>query len=176
MARRNATTFQKQMQDIARKYREAHGDVMDLNDMYEWAVANGEYQHRELDIRKQFKREMGNALGREMKRDPQGREVKANHAYREPNDEGQYEWRWASIETIRPDHMRISLTLRRDAMSSTVIQHHTDFSSYNENNIYGAELPLFDYDFNHDIEEDQQPEDWSDEDPDGPSSYPFPSA
>jgi hypothetical protein len=165
------------MQNIARLYREEHGEeVMNLHPMYDWAVERGLYQHRELDIRKLFRREMGRALGREMTVDPQGRAVKANHAYRVTNQDGQYEWEWAPIETIRPQHMHISLTLRRDSMSSTVIQHHTDWASYNENNVYGAELPLFDYDFNHDIEENQQPEEWPDEDEGGSTTYPFPSA
>ena len=175
-ARRTVSTFDRMMQDIARQYREAHDGAMNLNHMYEWANEQGLYIPRSQDISRQFRREMGRALGKEMTVDPQGREVKANHAYRVTDQDGQYQWEWAPIATIRPQHMRMSLTLRRDSMASTVIQHHTDWESYNDNNIYGAELPLFDYDFNHDIDEDQQPEEWSDEDPNGPTTYPFPSA
>lgn len=176
--RRHTTSYNKQMQEIARKYREEFGDEMNLDAMFDWATSsqNRLYTQKPTSLRKQFKVEMSRALGREMKLDPQGREVKANHAFRKRLDDGQLEWDWAPIETIEPKHMKVSLTLRRDTIASTVIQHSIDMKSYNDNNVHGAELTLFDYNFNLDIEEDQQPEDWDDNDPDGASSYPFPNA
>jgi len=153
--------YNKQMQAIARLYREETGiDEMNLDVMFEWAIQHKLYRPREITLRRRFKREMSRALGRETKEDPQGRTVKANHAYRVPVSGGQWEWDWAPIETIKPQHMSTSLTLRRDAMVATAVQHHIDWASYNDNNVHGAQLPEQDYNFNLDIEESLLPDEY----------------
>lgn len=164
---KRTTSYDKQMQEIARRYREHIGsDEMNIDKMFNWAKKNNLYSPPPLSVRKQFRKEMSRALGRETKTDPQGRIVKANHAYRVRNSDGQWEWDWAPIETIKPNHFRVSLTLRRNAMVATAIQHHTDWSSYNDNNVHGAQLPEPDYNFDRDVLENLQSEEYPEDAPD----------
>lgn len=74
-------------------------------------------------------------------------------------------WEWADIKTAKPDHMRLSLTLRRNGIVADAWHHLLDTRSYNDNNIHGAELPLFDYDINKDLVEKELPEDWPEGNP-----------
>lgn len=46
-----------------------------------------------------------------------------------------------------------------------VQQHKTDVSSYNENNAFGAVLPLYDYNINKDLAELEAPTEYKDENP-----------
>jgi hypothetical protein len=72
---------------------------------------------------------------------------------------------WADIIKAKPDHMRLSLTLRRNGIVADAWHHLLDTRSYNDNNMYGAQLPLFDYDINKDIAEKELPENWPEENP-----------
>lgn len=165
--RGTSTSYQKQLQAIARRYREAAGvEEMNLDAMFKWADSNHLYDPPRVSRKKQFKREMSRALGREFKSDLQGRTVKANHAYKMRNEDGQWEWDWAPIDTIRPNHFRVSLTLRRDSMVATAVQDHTDWASFNDNNVHGAQLSEPDYNFNLDIQESMEPDEYPETPPD----------
>jgi len=66
----------------------------------------------------------------------------------------------------KPNHMRISLQQRRQGIYGRVRQHKTDLDSYNDNNSFKVTLPLFDYDFNKDLEEATLPTEYPDGDSD----------
>jgi len=147
--------------------QEHHVETADATSVYDWAHKTGRWHHTQFDIRKQYIRELSRALRDERYIDPQGREVRRMHAAPRKLPDGQLAWEWADITTAKPEHMRVSLTVRRDGIVADAWQHFLDTKSYNDNNVHGAALPLFDYDMNKDIAEKQQPEEWPDENPDG---------
>ena len=65
--------------------------------------------------------------------------------------------------------MRVSLASRLRQMEAQVHQHYTDWSSYNDFNKQGAQLDLFDYDFNKTNVERDLPTEYPDSPPDEPT-------
>lgn len=145
--------------------KEFNVETVDPGRVYDWARETGRWEPKQLDIRKQYIRELRRALRDEHYIDPQGREVRRMHAAPKRASNGQLVWEWADIETAPPDHMRVSLTLRRQGIVADAWHHLQDTKSYNDNNVHGAQIPLFDYDINKDIAEKEQPEQWPDVDP-----------
>jgi hypothetical protein len=56
--------------------------------------------------------------------------------------------------------MRVSLQQRRQYLLSGCRQHKLDFDSFNDNNIFGANIPQFSYNFDPDMEELSLPTDY----------------
>lgn len=107
------------------------------------------------------KRELSRAIRNHYYTDPQGREVRLMHPVRE----AQMSF-WVDIRTARPQAMRLSLQNRRRGILCDCHQHDTDLRSFNDNNLYGEQLPLGDYNFNSDLEEMRRPTNYPDERPD----------
>lgn len=140
-------------------------DTIDMPAVARWLIDEGHWQRRQKTPEQLCAAEVSKALAHEMRVDRQGRTVRANYAYLvEAN--GQRAWEWATGEQIHPDNFRKAMTHRRNGLVSRAVQHATDVDSYNDNNQWGAQLELYDYDFNADVEESQLPEDYPDEDPD----------
>lgn len=158
----SGSSLAKELQRIVHEYmREHRTDTIDLDQVAEWAVRTGRYRRRQPSLVKLCKRDMSRALRNEYYTDPQGREVRVMHPAR-----SEQTVLWASIRTASPDHMRVSLQWRRQGVLADCRQHKTDFDSYNENNPHGATLPLFDYNFNPDLEEMAYPTEYPESRPD----------
>ena len=140
-------------------------DTVDTTAMAEWMVANKEYQRPQKTLIQLCAAEISKALAHEMHVDEQGRTVRSNYSYRVEAD-GQRAWEWSTAELITPGNMRKAMTHRRNGLVSRAIQHATDVNSYNDNNKYGAQLELYDYNLNSDVMEADLPEEYPDEDPD----------
>lgn len=139
-------------------------DTVDVIAMSEWLIERGDWERRQKTPVQVCAAEISKALAHEMHVDAQGRTVRKNYAYRIEAD-GQRAWEWATGDKITPDNMRKAMTHRRNGLVSRAVQHATDVKSYNDNNPFGAQLELYDYDFNADVEESDMPEDYPDEDP-----------
>ena len=158
-------TLRKGLQKIVHEYiQEHHVDSVDLETVAEWAVLTGRYQRQPMTMVKQCKRELARACREEMYTDPQGRDVRKMHAARYEFD-GKQMRLWADITTAKPGHMRVSFSQRRQAVLADCRQHKTDVESYNDNNRFKVSLPLFDYNFNTDLEEEQFPKDYPEDKP-----------
>ena len=108
---------------------------------------------------------MAAAARKEIVEDPQGRKVRRKHVARVEDEEGRPLFVWANIEDATPEHMRLSLSQRRENQFGDVFQHKTDTDSYNDNNPYGAQLH-FSYNFDEDLAERSQPTEYPDSPPD----------
>lgn len=140
-------------------------DTIDMLAVAEWLIKNGDWHRKQKTAAQLCAAELSKALAHEMHLDPQGRTVRRNYAYLIEAD-GQRAWEWARGDQIHPDNMRKAMTHRRNGMVARAVQHATDVDSYNDNNPWGGQLELYDYDFNADVEESNLPEDYPDEDPD----------
>ncbi len=169
MRRAHAKSLQKNLRQIVHEYMKVN-DVyeVDLDTVAEWAVKNRLYQRPVLTLVKQCKRELAQALRTEYIIDPKGHEVRRMHPVRiKDREDGHQLVIWADIEVAKPNHMRVSFSQRRQGLLAGCRQHKIDVESYNANNRYKAALPLFDYNFNPDLEEGDLPTHYPEDKPRG---------
>jgi hypothetical protein len=76
-------------------------------------------------------------------------------------------WEWAPLYRATADQFRLGMQARRNGIRADCRQHKKDHESYNDNNVHGEHVDLFDYDFNKDLDEESFPTEYPDEDPDG---------
>lgn len=155
----------KYLQELAHKYMKEHRvDKIDLEDVARWAVKKHLYAPKPISVVQQCKREMAKALAIEYHTDPQGREVRSMIAFPVSSNAGQLQWEWAPLYLSTPEQFRLGMQTRRNGIRADCRQHKRDHDSYNDNNEHNAHVPLFDYDFNKDLEEETFPTEY----PDGP--------
>lgn len=85
------------------------------------------------------------AMREEYYTDPQGRRVRKKHAFPMEVEEGGEKVQrtfWCDIETGSPDQLRSSFQQRRRQIQGDVRQLKIDTDSYNDNNPFGAVLPI----------------------------------
>lgn len=150
---------------ILEKYQELHQvETFDLDDVVKWALDELKYRIEPLTPAQMLKRKFSRAMGNEYFTDPQKREVRKYHPVRRTED-GRTWTVWATLSSADPGHMRMSLQQHRQYILGNCRQHKLVFDSYNDNNKFGATLPLFDYNFNPDLEELSLPTDYPMEKP-----------
>lgn len=165
-------TFRRTMgkewyQNAARQFMDEHGVTeIDPDEVAQWMIDKGLYNERPVTPVKRCKQELLRALRDEREIDPQGREVRMNHAV-PITVKGETKTFWGPIYKLKPAHMRRSLAVRMRQIEATVLRHRIDTLSYNDNNEHGGQLPLFDYDLNLMIEEKEHPTEY----PDAPPSH-----
>lgn len=159
--------MRRQLQILVHEYMQEHNvESADLKLVAKWAIKRGKWDRPPMSREKQCQREISRALRAETYTDPQGREVRRMHPVRYGTSKGPLTVLWYEHTTARPKQMQTSLAQRRNGIRYDVRQHFLDWESYNENNVHGAQLPLFDYDFNKDAVEMQQPPSYPYEKPD----------
>lgn len=160
---RQARTKTESLQNTINDYMEATGEqTIDMNKVAAWAIGEGRWKPPEYDPRKMCARELSRAAREEFYTDPQGREVRKKHCYTIVDEQGQHRWLWVDIQTAKPDQIRKSAAARRRSALGDVVQLHTDVSSYNDNNPYGASIQMS-FNFDEDIAELGHPEEYPEE-------------
>ena len=150
----------KQLQELAHEYMHDNQlDEIDLDAVAGWLISTEQYQRKPLTLHKQCKRDLARALRNERFTDEQGNEIRRMHPYRIKDGPVQMVF-WADIKTAKPSHMRLSLQQRRLAILADCYRHSLDTEWYNEHNTHKQQIPLFDYDFNKDLEEKKLPTDY----------------
>lgn len=160
-------------QSKAEYYQQAAKDYMKLHEVTEfdpeevarWMIDTGRYVEAPGSKVKRCKKELTKMLRAERLTDPQGRDVRAMLGARYKNEQGEFWSKWAPLYESRPEHARLSLQQWRRSFRGEVILHERTTQSYNDNNVWGAQLPLFDYNMNKDIDEAKMPEHYPDEKP-----------
>lgn len=97
--------------------------------------------------------QIGRAMREEYITDPQGRRVRAKHAAKIDNDDGQ-QTVWDDIRTAPHDFMEVAFHQRRRGIVADCRQLKADVDSYNENNNHGEYFQLI-LDFTYDVEESE---------------------
>jgi hypothetical protein len=155
-------------QGAARKYMKEHGVTeYDTDEVAQWMVDTGLYREAPRSIVKRCKQELTKYLRAEHITDPQGRDVRANLGARCRNKQGDFSSIWGPLYQLQPEHARRALQQWLRGTRGEVLLHDRTTRSYNDNNVWGAQLTLFDYDMNKDIEEAKLPESYPDEKPSG---------
>jgi hypothetical protein len=158
-----ARTYNGQLLEIVKEWMEAEGaDVANLDKASEWACKTGRYQRQPISMQKQCKREMAIAMRHAKHIDPQNRKVRSKHPI-EIEYEGEQLTFWVDLRTAKPEQMELAFKKSWQAIGNDIKRHSIDHASYNDNNLYGAEIPLFDYNFNADAEEARLTGEYDDE-------------
>lgn len=168
---RTTVSYEKRNQKIVHEYMDEHGtSAVDAEKAAEWAIETGRWARKPPTALQLCKRDLSRAMRSEYMTDPQGRAVRRMHPARYPrkgDDGAQSSWLtiWADLFKAPPEHMRVSLQQRRRGILADARQHKIDAESYNDNNVHGTKLQLFDYNLNPDLEEMELPTTYGDEKP-----------
>jgi hypothetical protein len=153
-------------QQAAQEYMRLNGvSEFDPADVAQWMIDTKQYNEKERSKLLRCKQELTDALRSQRLTDPQGRDVRAMLGARYKSKQGELFSKWAPLFEAKPNHARLSGQQWRRSIRGEVLVHDRTFRSYNENNTHGAQLPLFDYNFNLDRDEDQMPPDYPDTKP-----------
>lgn len=153
----------RKMIHLVELYQREHGEEgeeIDLDSISHWALEEGKYNLKLASPQKILRRMMAQALRGDHTTDPQGREVRKYHFVIQQDPSGKTTSRAYDIFNAPPDHMKLSLSLRRRSALKDVAQLELDLQSYNDNNKFGETLDGFDYNFNKDLEEGAMPTDY----------------
>lgn len=142
-----ATSSFSQMNLIMEDWAAERGtDLIDVDQASDWAIATNRYQRVPMTMKQQCMRDMRRALQHAMYTDPQGNKVRTKHAIK--GWLGEQLPLYIDIRTARPDMATEAFKQSYNGIENDVKRHAIEKQSYDLNNLYGATLPLFDYDFN----------------------------
>lgn len=158
---------------ILEQYRKAHpqenGQPVEPHRVADWACDKGIYNKPPITMAERLSQELSRWLGAEHFTDPQGRDVKANHAVivevQTPKGPRKIS-RWLPLFDAPPLHIKTSFQQRRRSLYGDARQLHMDWESYNDNNNFKAKLPAMNFDLNEDIKESKLPTDYPTDAPD----------
>jgi hypothetical protein len=164
-AKNQTTKYSWQLLNLFDQYKDETGvEAVNLDDVYEWASAKGLYVEPPTSPAARFKRDMSRALRSKHHIDPQRREVRTQLPVIIRSGPKAVVL-WADQRTSRPKHVQLYLQQSRLTIAATCKRHKTIRDSYSQNNLFDAQLPLFDYNFNNDVVEGDLPTTYPDERP-----------
>jgi hypothetical protein len=143
-----AVSFNAQMLDIAQEWANEHDvDEIEIDKVYEWAIATGRYQRKPISLKQQFKAEMRQALTQQQHIDPQGRKIRTRKPVK-LDWQGEQLTLWIDVRIAKPAIALKAFERDYEGIKNDVKRQSVEMQSYDDNNRYGATLTLFDYDFN----------------------------
>lgn len=164
MSERKRRQGNRKMLYLVELYQKEHpdeGDKINLDSVAHWAIHENKYILRPMSPEKLLRRMLSQSLRDDYINDPQEREVRKWHfVVKEDPLSGKKTSTVYAIFNAPPDHMRVSLALRRRSALHDVLQLQLDLDSYNENNKFGEKVPQLNYDFNKDVLEAAMPTDY----------------
>jgi hypothetical protein len=157
----------EQLQRAVRDYMREQGiNEVDPDDLTAWAIDNDRIGDDERSFFRRAKKDLIQAMRDQHQIDRQGREVRKMIAIRYKEGHVQKSL-WMDLFEARPKKVHIALSQQRRAIVAYCRKHKQTVESYNDNNTHGAQLPLFDYNIDLDLAEEQQPTEYPDEKPEG---------
>ncbi|MCX6023828.1 MAG: hypothetical protein NTZ05_19290 [Chloroflexi bacterium] len=150
MGRGRSPTYHEQLRAIANKYIQA-GEPWPATTLQiaRWARTQQLWAPRpEAELRR-FAEDLAEAMREEVYEDPQGRRVRTKHAARIDGKQSAF---WDDIRTASRDHMKVSVSNRRNQIVGDSFQLKQDTDSFNENSNDGEPIRLV-LDFTDDVAE-----------------------
>ncbi|MCF6322973.1 MAG: hypothetical protein L3J89_01395 [Gammaproteobacteria bacterium] len=127
-------TYSEQMQKIWAQYESSGMPTpATKHNVAEWAVHNGLWKPRPIDIIGQCADDLAKALREEYKTDVKGRRVRTKHVVKYSKN-GKQLYLWADIDTAPRDHMVKAFAQRRKQVVGDCHQLKTDVDYYNDKN------------------------------------------
>jgi hypothetical protein len=161
-------TKREQLQHVVDEFVQEHGitegDDIDPDALTAWAINTKRIERERTNFFRQSKRELVKAIKDEEIVDGQGRTIPRRAAIRIKGERQQS--RWFDFLAAKPRKALTALAQQRRSLVAYARKIKLKRESYNDNNQYGAELPLFDFNINKDLREAEQPTVWPDDAPD----------
>lgn len=146
-------------------YKQKYGtEGLNPSSVTEWAMETGIWKPFPVDPAQQLRQDLVRALRAETLTDSKGRSIRKNHPVVLTDGQRRFSV-WEEITTAPAKHMQTSLRQRRSGIIADCRQHKLDFEYYNENNVHGATLQPFPYNFAPDLEEMDFPTDYPEDKP-----------
>ena len=143
-------SYNQKMFDIMQEWADETGsEVIDVDAASDWAIETGKYKRLPVTPKQQCMRDMRRSLQQTSYKDPQGNEIRIMHAVKNYKGE-QMELPitiYVDVRTGKPDLVYEAFKQSFYGIANDVRRHAIEKQSYDLNNLYGATLPLFDYDF-----------------------------
>jgi len=140
--------YPRKLEDIMQQWKEEHNaPAVLLKLAAEWAVKNNLFQGKPISVEEQCEREMRRVLQQQRYTDPQGRNPRTKLAVK-IEYEGRQQTLWVDVRYDKPvlietafeqNHKRIENDVKRESM---------EVQSFNDNNKFGYQMKLFDYNLN----------------------------
>lgn len=162
--RKKNEKYERDLEQGIAEYLAATGDQSwTLARVAAWMIEHGKWeQEREGAIRQLTRHLRRVARQVHIVDEETGKEVRKYHPFRLGDHQPML---WAEMESITPEQMNESKTMRRNILAGGCIQLARDLDHYNRKYNPGDPIP-FDADFTRDIEDDAHPEDYDDTPPD----------
>jgi hypothetical protein len=125
-------SYGEQLRSIADEYFREHGDLATAREIAIWATTTKRWSPQPGTLVDQCAEELSRAMREDFYTDPQGREVRAKHAARMPEN-GKQITLWGDIRTASPEHMQRAFQQRRRQIFGDCRQLKADVDSFNEN-------------------------------------------
>lgn len=146
--------YSEQMQKIWAQYESSGMPVpATKHEVAAWAVHNGLWKPRPVDVITQCANDLAKALREEYKTDIKGRRVRTKHVVKTKED-GKQLYLWADIDSAPRDHMVKAFSQRRKQVVGDCHQLKTDVDYYNDKNESVAPIQVV-LDFTDDVAEMQ---------------------
>lgn len=128
------SAYKRQMQAFRDEYRDAHEGPFRHRDVARWAIETGRWKpHRDLAER-QCTQDLSRACRDEVRRDPQGRIIRASVVVRLARDsEGPREMYWEKTELATDDFLQLYFMQMRDRIADDCWRLKNNVDSFNEN-------------------------------------------
>ncbi|HTU26797.1 MAG TPA: hypothetical protein VMF30_15420 [Pirellulales bacterium] len=156
--------FLRIIDDFVKEHNIAEGEDIDPDDLTAWAINSKRIEREKANFFRQTRRDLVKALKDEEVTDDQGRTIPRRAAIRIKGDKHQS--RWFDFLKAKPRKALTALAQQRRSLVAYARKIKMKRESYNDNNRYGAELPLFDFNLNKDLRDAEQPTVWPDDAPD----------
>jgi hypothetical protein len=144
---------------------------VDPDELTAWAIDEGRMEDQPISFFRRARKELIQAMRADEGTDAQGRTgVRKMLALRQTvkiKRKKIQKWLWIDLYEASPRKAHIALSQQRRGFVAWCRKHKQTVESYNANNKHGAQIPLFDYNINRDLAEEQQPTEYPDERPTG---------
>ena len=154
----------QEMEFVIEKWKAAHpeddGGPIQPHVIAPWATKRGLWKRPPVTPEEQLRKEIALYLKNSYIIDPQGREVRENHAVpimvQTPKGMRRFS-EYYDLFHAPKKHMMTSAQLRRRSALADVAQLELDLWSWNDNNVMGEKIDPMDFNFNKDLAEMKMP-------------------
>lgn len=164
---RTNLTRKQQLQHIVEEYVREHGipegEDIDPDEVTRWAINSKRIEREKANFFRQTRREIVKALKQEEVIDDQGRRIPRRAAIRIKGDKSQS--RWFDFLKAKPKKAQTAIAQQRRSLVAHARKLRLKRDSYNDNNLFGAELPPLDLNLNKDLRDAEQPTVWPEDAP-----------
>ncbi len=144
----------KKLGDVIRVWQnQHHTEEIDYKAITKWAISQGYYDKEPITREQQCEADLRRAVKNATWIDPQGRKVRIYGIPRIVFEDEVLTLSPVDMRITKPEMAKNVQDANFEGIGNDVRRHSIETESYNDNNPYSAQLPLYDYDFNAIAEE-----------------------